>query len=126
MIVNHLTDILNTDRDVKGPGWNSRRVLIRSEGMGYSINDTIISAGASMTLEYKNHLESCYCISGSGTITDLQTGEVHSIGPGTIYALNKHDKHTLTADSQSDMHLVCVFNPPLEGNEVHGPDGSYS
>ncbi|MGB1238571.1 MAG: ectoine synthase [Pseudomonadales bacterium] len=125
MIVNNLKDILGGTRDVCGPGWNSRRVLVRSEGMGYSINDTIIAAGATMTLEYKKHLESCYCISGSGSITDLASGTVHRIESGTLYALNQHDKHTLTADDGQDMRLICVFNPPLQGDEVHGPDGSY-
>ncbi|MFT5707452.1 MAG: hypothetical protein ACI9ES_001747 [Oceanospirillaceae bacterium] len=43
-----------------------------------------------------------------------------------MHALNNHDKHTLTADSHSYMNLVCVFNLALEGNQVHGSDGSFS
>jgi len=126
MITRKLGDVLETARDVKGPGWNSRRLLLRSDGMGYSLNDTLITAGAEMTLEYKNHLETCYCISGNGEIVDHKTGEIHSLQPCTLYALNNHDKHTLRAFSIEDMRLICVFNPALDGNEVHGKDGSYA
>jgi len=125
MIIRKLDDILGKAGDVKGPGWNSRRLLLRSDGMGYSVSDTLITAGAEMTLEYKNHLEICYCISGHGEIVDHGTGETHSLQPGTIYALNNHDRHTLRAFTIEDMRLICVFNPALDGNEVHTEDGSY-
>lgn len=126
MIVRKLGDIRGTKRDISGPGWNSRRLLVRSDGMGFSMNDTIIMAGADMVLEYKNHFEACYCIVGEGEIEDHSTGEINPIGPGTIYALDEHDKHTLRAHAQGAMRLICVFNPALEGTETHGPDGSYS
>ncbi|HET57367.1 MAG TPA: L-ectoine synthase, partial [Deltaproteobacteria bacterium] len=45
--------------------------------------------------------------------------------PGTMYALNEHDRHYLRGGGQ-DMRLVCVFNPPVTGQEVHLPDGSYA
>ena len=40
-----------------------------------------------------------------------------------MYALDKNDKHVLRA--RSEMKMVCVFNPPLMGKEVHGADGAY-
>ena len=126
MIVRDLSEVLGSGRDVSGLGWNSRRLLVRTDGMGYSLTDTIIDAGAEMTLEYKNHLEACYCVSGEGEVEDHATGKIYMIEPGTLYALDKHDRHTLRARTESEMRLVCVFNPPLDGSEVHGPDGSYS
>jgi L-ectoine synthase len=74
-------------------------------------------------MHYINHLESVYCISGSGSIKDLKTEEVHKIQPGVIYALNNHDQHILTADHE--MTLACVFNPPITGKEVHNDKGAY-
>ena len=74
----------------------------------------------------KNHLEACYCVSGRGDIEDLATGAVHLIAPGTVYALDRHDRHTLRASADEDMRLICVFYPALRGTETHGPDGSYS
>lgn len=126
MIVKSLADVIGTQFDVSGPGWNSRRLLVKDDGMGYSVTNTVITAGAEMTLEYKQHFEACYCISGSGSVHDTATGETHVIKPGTIYALNHHDHHTLKADEGEDMHLICVFNPPLTGKEVHQKDGSYA
>ena len=70
MIVRHLDELTGSDREVEGPGWKSRRLLLASDGMGYSLNDTIILNGASLTLEYKHHFEACYCIDGEGEIID--------------------------------------------------------
>lgn len=68
MIVTALKDILGTNRDVSGPGWNSRRLLLASDGMGFSLTDTIIKKGSELELEYSHHLEACYCIEGRGQI----------------------------------------------------------
>jgi L-ectoine synthase len=126
LIVKSLDDVIGTEWDVHGPSWNSRRLLLEEDGMGYSLTHTVIKAGARMTLEYKSHFEACYCISGSGSVHDIKSDVTHKIFVGTIYALNKHDRHTLQADSKEDMHLVCIFNPPLTGKEVHQVDGSYA
>lgn len=125
MIVRHLDQILGTDADVDSDGWTSRRLILKPDGMGYSVNDTIIKAGADLDMEYRNHLETVYCIEGEGEIEDLATGEVHQIRPGTLYALNKHDHHKLRANRGTHMRMVCVFNPPLTGREVHDETGAY-
>ena len=125
MIVRTLKQIVGTERDVSGPGWNSRRLLLASDGMGYSLSDTLIVDGASLTLEYKHHFEACYCISGAGEITAASDGVTHRIEPFVLYALDKHDLHTVRAIG-GDMRLICAFAPPLTGGEVHGPDGSYA
>jgi L-ectoine synthase len=85
----------------------------------------VCKAGSVLELEYKNHLEACYCISGSAALTDLATGTVHKIEPGTMYALDSHDRHRLEVGQEHDLLLISVFNPALSGTEVHGPDGSY-
>jgi L-ectoine synthase len=95
----------------------SHRFLTERDGMGYTLTETHINPGSSSVLEYKRHLEACYCVEGEGEVEDAKTGEVHPIAPGTMYALDKHDKHTLRAKSR--MRLVCVFNPPLQGPESH-------
>ena len=125
MIVRTLDDITGTDRDVRGPGWSSRRLLLASDGMGFSLNDTIVQDGAALTLEYKHHVEACYCIAGEGEITALNTGQTYRLQPFTVYALDQHDRHTVRAVN-GDMRLICVFNPPLSGQEVHRDDGSYA
>ena len=48
MIVRTLDEVLGTEDDVSAPGWNSRRLLLAKHGMGFSMHDTIIEAGASL------------------------------------------------------------------------------
>ncbi|YAF98961.1 MAG: ectoine synthase (plasmid) [Nodularia sp. CChRGM 3473] len=115
MIVRELNDIVKTDRDVEWGNGRSRRFLIEQDNVGYSLTDTIINAGTESLLEYKNHIETCYCIEGEGEVE--VNGEVHLIKAGTMYALNQNDQHYLRA--KTTMRLVCVFTPPLKGNESH-------
>ena len=126
MIVKHLQDILGTEADIDTPGWASRRLIFKDAGMGYSVNDTIIKAGAELLMQYRNHLETVYCIEGEGEITDLAAGQTHPIRPGTLYALNNHDRHILRANKGTPMRMVCVFNPPLTGREIHDETGAYA
>lgn len=125
MIVRRLEDLLSTPAEVKSDGWTSRRLILKKDGMNYSMHDTIIHEGAELEMEYRNHLETVYCIEGEGEIEDLGTGEVHAIRPGTIYALNRHDRHILRANRGTHMRMVCTFSPPLTGLEVHDDSGAY-
>lgn len=123
MIVRTLEDVVGSERDVEGEGWRSRRLLLRRDGMGFSLHDTTVAAGTELNLHYKHHLEACYCLEGEAELVDLASGARHQIAPGTMYALDEHDRHTLTV--QQDLRLVCVFNPALTGAEVHDADGSF-
>ncbi len=125
MIVRDLSEESLTQRRVDSEGWTSVRLLLKEDGMGFSFHITTIHAGAVLEMHYKNHLESVFCMEGSGSIEDLATGERHAIRPGVMYALNAHDRHVLRADASGPMVMACVFNPPVTGQEVHGPDGAY-
>lgn len=123
MIVRSLKDCEKTERRVESKTWNSVRMLLADDNMGFSFHITTIYADTETHMHYKNHLESVYCISGKGEIKDLATGETHSITPGVLYVLDKHDKHILYATEE--LSLACVFNPPVTGREVHDADGAY-
>ncbi|EPE93632.1 ectoine synthase [Rhizobium grahamii] len=118
MIVRTLDQIEGTDRDIAWGNGRSRRFLIRADGVPYSVTDTIVKAGTSSFLQYRNHIETCYCIAGRGRVRDHKTGVEHAIVPGTIYSLDKFDAHVLTADEE-DLRLICVFHPSLNGDETH-------
>ncbi|MBK5927198.1 ectoine synthase [Rhodobaculum claviforme] len=124
MIVRDFHEANKTDRKVANERWESVRLLLADDGMGFSFHITTIEGGSEHTFHYKNHFESVYCISGKGSIEDLATGTVHQIRPGVMYALDKHDKHTLRCEDT--MVLACCFNPPVTGTEVHRADGSYA
>lgn len=123
MLVRDLADIPGTARDIRATNWNSRRLLLAGEKMGFSLHDTLIYAGTETTMCYRNHLEAVYCIEGEGEIELLPDGPVYPIRPGVVYALDQHDHHLLRAKTQ--LRLVCVFNPPVTGEEVHDETGAY-
>ncbi|EHM24044.1 MULTISPECIES: ectoine synthase [Streptomyces] len=114
MIVRRLDESLSVDW---GNGL-SRRLLVESDGMGFTLADTVVNAGTSSRIQYREHLEAVYCFSGTGEIED-QEGVIHPIEPGTMYALNDHDAHCITAHAGQDLRLVSVFLPALRGPERH-------
>lgn len=125
MIVRTLNEIIGSERDVRAENgnWASRRFLLKDDSMGFSFHETTIFAGTETDIWYKHHLEAVYCVGGEGEIEDLATGKIHPIRDGTLYALDQHDRHKLRAFS--DLRLVCAFNPPISGREVHDKDGAY-
>lgn len=125
MKIVRLEDLHGTEREVISPaGWTSYRFLLAKDGMGFSMHETVFPPGVELQMWYKNHLEAVYCYKGTGQITDLATGDVHEIRPGTLYALDKHDRHILKA--HTELRLVCSFNPPVTGREIHDKDGAYA
>jgi L-ectoine synthase len=125
MIVRRLQEIIGSERDVKAENghWVSRRFLLRGDGVGFSLHETTIFAGTETYIWYKNHVEAVYCVGGEGEIEDLETGQIHKISDGTMYALNHHERHYLRA--KTDLRMICVFNPALTGTEVHDREGAY-
>ena len=123
MILRKLDEIVGTEHDVHTKTWNSRRLLLKKDGVRFSLNDTLIKAGTETMIWYKNHVEAVYCIEGEGEIEIVESGTVHPIRPGTLYVLDGHEKHVLRATST--MRMVCVFDPPLTGREVHDAEGAY-
>jgi L-ectoine synthase len=123
MIVRELQKASESERRVVTQNWESTRLLLKGDGMGFSFHITTIYAGTATKMWYQNHLEAVYCISGNGQIESLEDGTVHPIAPGTLYALDKNDRHVLRASSE--LKLACVFNPPLNGKEVHDESGAY-
>ncbi|MBN1382773.1 MAG: ectoine synthase [Deltaproteobacteria bacterium] len=127
MIIKKIDDIRGTEREVyaENGNWVSRRLLLKSDGMGFSFHETIIFANSETHIWYKNHLEAVYCVDGEGEVELLDDGTIIPIAPGTLYALDRHDRHLLRAHDR-DLKLLCVFNPALVGREVHQADGSYA
>lgn len=122
MIVKTLEDVLGTKGEAHGDKWHSLRLLHEEDGMGVTLTDSILEAGFEMRLWQKHHFEACYCLEGEGTLEELDTGTVHKIMPGTLYAMNNHDRHFIRAKTR--MRVVCTFYPALTGEEKHDEDGS--
>ena len=122
MIIRKKEDVVGTKGDASGERWHSFRLLHQEDGMHVTLTDSILEAGFEMQLWQKNHFETCYCIEGEGTVEEVDTGTVHDIRAGTLYAMNNHDRHRIKAITQ--MRILCTFFPALTGHEVHDTDGS--
>lgn len=114
MIIKKLSEITNTDRDVDWGNGKSRRFLIKSDKKPFTITETTVNAGTESKMQYPNHVEACYCIEGTGEVETAKG--IDKLEPGVLY-VPENDKHILRATT--DLKLVCVFSPPLQGSEHH-------
>ena len=103
-----------------GGGWGKgtvRPVGVAGDGLGFAVTDTYVRPGTETLLRYHNHLEACYCVEGTGRLTTADG--TWALEPGTLYAPGKGEEHRVASDT--GMRLICVFNPPLRGDESHRP-----
>lgn len=117
------TNELEAGRIVNPTGCTSHRILLMSDGMGYGMTKTVVPPAGKQLWHYPHHLESCYCVSGRGELTNIGSGEKYEISPDTTYVLDHNERHYFEAFEE--VTLICVFNPPLIGSEVHQKDGAY-
>ncbi|MBN3508915.1 ectoine synthase [Mycolicibacterium nivoides] len=123
MIVRTTAEITGTDRDVADGSWRSKRIILAGDGVGFSFHETTIESGSVNEFHYQHHVEAVWVIEGTGTLTDLETGQQYPLADGTMYLLNNNDRHRVTCDEQ--LRMLCVFNPPVTGREVHDENGVY-
>jgi L-ectoine synthase len=123
MIVRSLNEIEDTDRDVKTPNWRSKRIVLAKEAVGFSVHETTMYAGTVNDFWYANHVEAVFVVEGEGELTDKETGQIYQLRPGTLYLLDGHEHHQVRP--KTDVRVVCVFNPPVTGREVHDEHGVY-
>ena len=123
MIVRTIEDLTPGKGQIRTPFWSSHRLLHRDDGMGVTLTDAILEPGLDQTWWYKNHLEAVYCLEGEGVLEDLTTGRTYEIKPGTLYALDQHERHRLRVTTR--MRVICTFVPPLAGGEIHDAQGAY-
>ncbi|BBX09674.1 ectoine synthase [Mycolicibacterium aichiense] len=123
MIVRTTDEITGTDRDVAAKEWRSKRIILAGDGVGFSFHETTINSDSVSEFHYRHHVEAVWVVEGSGTLTNHETGEEYPLTPGTMYLLNGHERHRVTCTEQ--MRMMCVFNPPVTGTEVHDETGTY-
>jgi L-ectoine synthase len=93
-------------------------MVLKEDGIGTSISDVDPPAGNSSRLWYKNHWEANNVLSGKGDVTNLVTDEAWDLVPGILHCVGPKDRHSMRADT--DIHLLSVFNPTLQGDEIRG------
>ena len=100
----------------------SRRYLLKKDGLGFSFHWTVLYPNTTMYIHYKRHLEAVMCVKGDCEVELVKpmaeegTGEVFKVVEGTMYALDQNESHHLRGGKE-ECHLICVFNPPCAGDE---------
>jgi L-ectoine synthase len=100
------------------------RVLLKSDGLGFSLSEARCGAGNTSRLWYKNHWEANYVRAGKGSLLNISTGETWDLYPGVLYCVGPNDKHSVI-NSDDPLRIVSIFNPAIEGEESHDEDGAY-
>jgi len=101
------------------------RLLTKSDGLNFSISEARANSVGSSDLWYKNHWEANYVRSGNATLEDRTTGQQWALEPGVLYCVGPRDKHRISRAQDSNMRIISVFSPPIEGLETHDEDGAY-
>ena len=123
VIVRSIDDIVGTERDVFWGNGRSRRLLVKDDGLGFALCVTLGNPNTDSALQYRNHFESCYYISGSGEYV-WESGS-HPIDTdksfSTVFIMDQNDAHRMVVRDES----VClsIFTPPIEGHEKHDLSG---
>ncbi|SIS12695.1 ectoine synthase [Williamsia sterculiae] len=125
MIVRTTEEITDTERDITAENgqWRSKRIVLGGDRVGFSFHETVIKAGTENEFHYANHVEAVWLVEGTGRLLDRETGQEYPLGPGSMYLLNGHERHTVFAETE--LRMLCVFNPPVVGNETHDENGVY-
>ncbi|OBJ69250.1 ectoine synthase [Mycobacterium sp. 1274756.6] len=123
MIVRTTEEITGTERDVSDGTWRSKRIVLADDGAGFSFHETTIEAGSVNQFHYQHHIEAVWLVEGKGTLTNLENGEQFPLAAGSMYLLDGHERHRI--DCEEQMRMLCVFNPPVTGREVHDENGAY-
>jgi len=125
MIVRTTDEITGTDRDVSNEEntWRSKRIVLGGDKVGFSFHETTIPAGTENEFHYANHIEAVWLVKGKGTLRDLDNDTEYPLAAGSMYLLNGHEKHQVICEEE--MVMLCVFNPPVTGREVHDENGVY-
>lgn len=111
MIVRTTEEITGTDRQRDTENWTSKRIVLADDGVGFSFHETTIHPGAETPLHYPDYIEAVWIVEGHGQLIDRDHGATHRLAPGTMYLLDKHDRHTIVADSR--IRALCVFVPAV-------------
>ena len=125
MIVRTTAEITGTDREVRpdNDNWVSKRIILGGDKVGFSFHETTIKAGTENFFHYANHVEAVWLVEGEGELVDLDNDKTYPLADGTMYLLNGHERHKVIAKTQ--LRMLCVFNPPVVGTEVHDENGVY-
>jgi len=124
MLVMHVDELraAGLEKVVAGGSARSIRALTQKHQLGFTLCDVRLQAGNRTELWYKHHWEANIVLDGQGTVTDLSTDQSWPLSPESVYIVGPDDRHSV--ESETNLHLLSLFNPPLKGDERHDEEGT--
>ena len=109
-------DELNgSSRRIQNDNYTTTRFLLASDQAGVSLTDIVLMPGIREAYGYAALTESAYCLEGEATVTEA-AGKREAITPGTMWVAEPGETFRFVAIRPT--RLICVFTPPLEGDET--------
>lgn len=112
----------------RAPNFTIRKLsdMDMKQAQTQTVFQTVLRAGQSTQIHYKDPVEALLITSGSGSLELVSDGRGEGEGfaqfrlePGTFYGLGGQDNHYLKADPDTDMVVSCAFTPSTNGIEDH-------
>lgn len=76
--------LTDTHRHVRNETYETYRFLLASDDAEVTLTDIVLAPDIEAVYGYEQYIEIAYCIEGNAELTDLSTGQVHSITSGTF------------------------------------------
>ncbi|MDF0531781.1 ectoine synthase [Tsukamurella sp. 8F] len=111
MIVRTTAEITGSDRQIDTENWTSKRIILSDDDVGFSLHETTVAPDTRTDLHYPDYVEAVWLIEGTGELVDRDNDRIHPLGPGTMYLLDGHERHTIVARSR--LRMYCVFTPAV-------------
>ena len=115
LLVKRKSELLDSPRHVHTHAYESVRMLLAEDGLDVTVTDITLAPGVEETYGSDDHLEIAYCLAGQAKLTDLESGVVHEVAPGTLWCAPRGSRFHFVASEP--VRLVCVFRPAFEGQE---------
>lgn len=112
----HKQQLQGTPRHIRNPTYETHRFLLASDQADVTVTDITLAPDVEAVYGYDQHIEIAYCIEGNAELTDLSTGQIHQISPGTLWVARRGERFRFLA--RTPTRLVCVFTPPFSGHEM--------
>lgn len=105
-----------------GPNAHALTYLTSSEGPGFGVG-VVTSARDVVTeaMTYRHHIKMNYVLEGSGTITDVESGEQWPLSPESFYCVGPNDRYRL--ELTGPWKVFSFFNPAIDEGAAHSPNG---
>lgn len=109
-------DVASGDQVLKG-------LVLAKDKTEFSVHEMTMPAGAESRARRKHHLAFVRCVAGDGEVCPADGEGPHPLRPGTSCLFHRDEEQHIRA--HTDLQLLWVFAPPLTGEEVADPDGSF-